>query len=236
MDERVSRSAALSRQLESAIVSGSMPSGARLGTKDELRQHYGVAAGTVNEAIRVLQERGLVEIKPGPGGGIFAATPPAKVRLNHLLLGVGERGAEVADCLAVRDALDPLIAAEAAEHCTTSAAVELGKYLDDMTAHQQEPAPYLRANWALHRRLAELTKNRVLQSVYLTLLDYIESELSEVTPDPAFRRQAPLDIDLHRRLVEAVVSRNAVDAAAVAAQHPTVTRGAYRATARRPHR
>lgn len=233
MEERLSRSVAVSRQLETAILSGRMPSGARIGTKDDLRLRYGVAAGTVNEAIRMLQERGLVEIKPGPGGGIFAATPAPRVRLNHLVLGVGERGAEVVDCLAVRDALDPLVAAEAAENCTPRAARDLYRHLDEMAEHHLDPGPYLRANWALHRRLAKLGKNSVLQSIYITLLDYIESELSEVTPDSAFSRQAPLDVDLHRRLVDAVVAHDAEQASKIASQHPTVTRSAYRATTRR---
>src|SRR2546428_13996659 len=45
--------------------------GARLGTKTELREWCGVSVGTVNEALRLLQSRGVVAVRPGPRGGVF---------------------------------------------------------------------------------------------------------------------------------------------------------------------
>ena len=46
-----------------------MQEGDRLGTKKELCQRLGVASATLNEAIRLLQERGLVTLRPGPRRG-----------------------------------------------------------------------------------------------------------------------------------------------------------------------
>ena len=47
--------------------------GARLGTKKELRELCGVSVGTFNEALRLLQSRGVVAVRPGPRGGLFVA-------------------------------------------------------------------------------------------------------------------------------------------------------------------
>ncbi len=60
--------------------------GDRLGSKEELRQLCGVSVGTFNEAIRLLQARGLVSIRPGPGGGLFATEQSPMVRLGNSVL------------------------------------------------------------------------------------------------------------------------------------------------------
>src|SRR5687767_13449581 len=90
IETRTSRAEIVARRLEAAIADGTIAVGERLGTKEDLRRRYNVAAGTLNEAIRLLQIRGLVEARPGPGGGLFAAAPSAKARLSHLVLGFAE--------------------------------------------------------------------------------------------------------------------------------------------------
>ena len=47
--------------------------GGRLGTKNELRERVGVSIGTFNESLRILQSRGLIELRRGRRGGLFAA-------------------------------------------------------------------------------------------------------------------------------------------------------------------
>ena len=53
-DSRLSRAEALARELEDQISSGTLATGERLGTKEDLRQHFNVAVATVNEAIKLL--------------------------------------------------------------------------------------------------------------------------------------------------------------------------------------
>src|SRR4051794_41433642 len=70
---RVPRAEAVARDLEAEILGGRLAPGARIGTKDDLRHRFGVAVATVNEAVRLLETRGLIEARPGPGGGAFVA-------------------------------------------------------------------------------------------------------------------------------------------------------------------
>ena len=76
----ISRAAVLADQIEAAIVEGDIPPGSRLGTKEDLRRRYDVAYGTLNEALRILQQRGYVMSRTGPGGGLFASLPTASLR------------------------------------------------------------------------------------------------------------------------------------------------------------
>lgn len=90
--------------------------GALLGTKEELRLRFGVAAATVNEAVRLLEMRGLIAARPGRGGGIFVASNSPGLALSHSTLRFKGGSSRFPDYLAVRDALDPLICREAARN------------------------------------------------------------------------------------------------------------------------
>lgn len=221
-DTRISRAEALAHRLEASITDGGLPPGQRLGTKDELKQRHGVAAGTLNEALRLLQMRGFVEARPGPGGGLFSAAPSAAMRLSHLVLGFREGGATARDCLEVRNALEPLLAAEATRHRSDDDVRDLRTILAEMRTHLEDPAAYLRANWALHRRMAAISRNAVLSNVYLTVLDYAEGELEDVRPDDVFGTGAE-NWRIHEGLVEAIASGDLALTAAASRRHSPLT-------------
>jgi GntR family transcriptional repressor for pyruvate dehydrogenase complex len=58
---------AVMRQMETALLDGSWPAGARLPSERELAAHYGVARNTVREAIQRLAARGLLQSRHGTG-------------------------------------------------------------------------------------------------------------------------------------------------------------------------
>src|SRR4051794_41964096 len=80
---RVPRAEAVARDLEAQILGGGLAPGERLGTKEDLRRRFGVAVATVNEAVRLLEMRGLTEVRPGPGGGVFVATSGTRVAVKR---------------------------------------------------------------------------------------------------------------------------------------------------------
>jgi GntR family transcriptional regulator, transcriptional repressor for pyruvate dehydrogenase complex len=58
-------------QLTESIVKGYHKPGDRLPTEKELGQSFGVGRPAVREALRVLENAGLVFVRPGAGGGAF---------------------------------------------------------------------------------------------------------------------------------------------------------------------
>jgi DNA-binding FadR family transcriptional regulator len=200
---RISRAEALSRRLEQEIVDTGMRAGERLGTKEEIRKRFGYAVATVNEALRLLEVRGMIEARPGPGGGVFVASPAARVRSSHVVLGFKVDDAPFGDCLAVRDALEPLVCREGAAHCRPADAKGLRKIIARMGKQRSNPAAFLRLNWDLHRRLAKIGTNVPLTALYLALLDFVEDGLGSIVGDEAFDVDAELAI--HGELVEAVI-------------------------------
>ncbi len=203
--EVVSRAAVLAGQIEAAIVDGAIPAGSRLGTKEHLRLQYDVAYGTLNEALRILQQRGYVTSRTGPGGGLFASAPNASLRLSHLILGFHE-GGTLGDCAVVREALEGPLAVDAAQSRTAADVRDLEAIVECMAAACDDPRRYLRENWQLHRRIAQICRNRVLGNLYGTLLDANESELRDVNPAPEFAAHVQHNLAVHRQLVAAIAA------------------------------
>jgi GntR family transcriptional regulator, transcriptional repressor for pyruvate dehydrogenase complex len=198
---RVSRAEAVARDVEAEILGEGVPPGERLGTKEELRQRFGVAVATVNEAVRLLETRGLIEARPGPGGGVFVARSSVRVALKRDGLDGSWGAAAFGDCLAVRNGLEPLVCREAARHHSDEDIGALEKVLAAMERRADDPRAYLELNWALHRRIAKLCRNAPLHSIYLTLIDFLEDGLS-LAALKEFDGHA--DVQVHRQLVAAI--------------------------------
>ena len=66
--------AQLARQLRDAIASGEIEPGGELPSQNRIRQETGLAAGTVQQAIRVLVDEGIAYTVPGRG--TFAGSRP----------------------------------------------------------------------------------------------------------------------------------------------------------------
>ena len=198
---RLSRAEALAREIEEQISAGALSTGDRLGTKDDLRQRFRVAVATVNEAVKLLETRGLAEARPGPGGGVFVAAPASRMRSGPMFVGFEWAGASTADYHEVRSALEPIVYQYAARHRTRADIRALRSILASMSAHLDRPRAYARYDTAFHRRVASLTPNAPLRSMYLTLLDFFENDLTAAgLPDAVH----PGSIDFHRQLVDAI--------------------------------
>ena len=200
---RVPRAEAVARDLEIEILCDGLSPGERLGTKDDIRQRFGVAVATINEAVRLLEMRGLIEARPGPGGGAVRRdlVRPGGDPAQQPAATWG--AARYADCLVVRNALEPMVCRDAAAHHDDEDLAAIAPHRRGDGPPLRRPAPYFALNWALHRRIAKLCRNAPLHSIYLTLLDFLEDGL-DATDLRDFDGRA--DVDAHRELVAAIAS------------------------------
>jgi DNA-binding FadR family transcriptional regulator len=197
---RTSRAELVARELERDIIDD-REVGERLGTKEDLRKRFGVAVATVNEAMRLLETRGLIEARPGPGGGIFVSRPGNRVALSHTVLGFNSSSTTYEECLEVRDALEPLIDRHAARYHKVADISDLNGILADMEGTTEDPAAFFAANWRLHRRIAQLCRNGPLRSMYVTLIDFLQESIDQA----AFAGfDGPGMVKVHRDLVAAI--------------------------------
>ena len=117
-------------RIKELIDSKKYTEGMKLPTENELCQSMKVGRGTVREALRLLQAKGLVEIKPGRGA--FVAAKQA-VDINPVVwLVQNER--ELRDAIEVRNALEPFAARKMAETAGEAALRQLKKIHADFLA------------------------------------------------------------------------------------------------------
>jgi DNA-binding FadR family transcriptional regulator len=210
-----------------AGLAASAEPGTRLGTKDELRALCGVSVGTFNEALRLVQSRGLVTVRAGRVGGLFASRQSPLVRLGNSVLAIDDDAMSVADAVRIRDALEPLLIEDAVRHRSAGDAAAMRQGLARMRAAADalDGIEFIHANWALHARIAEVSPSVMLRSFYLSLLEMIESHTLSVQSVAEEPLAEYLDnrYRLHADLVSAIEQQDARRALDITRVHNAAT-------------
>lgn len=216
---RVTRAEALARTLESEIVTERFTPGQRIGTKGDLRQRFGVAVATINEAVRLMEMRGLVSARPGPGGGVFVTDPSARTNASQLILGFDWGKATLADCVEVRSALEPLICRHAAREHKALDIRTLEQIVDHMAESTDDNRQYFELNWSFHRRLAATCQNAPLKSFYLLIVDFLQSGLPDLESETIEQSR----VEVHRDLLHAIAGGEGPELEAALRNHSALS-------------
>ncbi|RSN12620.1 FadR family transcriptional regulator [Nonomuraea sp. WAC 01424] len=215
------RAELLAVALDERIRSQGLAPGEPVGTLESLRAETGLGYATVSEAVRLLRDRGVLEIRPGRGGGLFVADRGPVVRLRHTLLSVTEEPGTVADAIELRDHLEELIDVGAARHRTRRDVADLRALLRRLRAAAGWDA-FMRANWALHERIAAISPNAMARAVYTGTLGHLGA--TSARPDgaagAAYRAGR---YQVHADLVEAIAAGDESAVRAAVARHNTTT-------------
>ena len=124
-----------------ARLAAGVQAGERIGSKDDIRHVCGVSVGTVNEAIKLAQERGIITSRPGPGGGIFASDPSPLSRMNGWFRSAASDYSALDEAIQIRDALAPLLVDEVLARITDADQRVLNAIVDRGTANSRCPRP-----------------------------------------------------------------------------------------------
>ncbi|NJP98809.1 FadR family transcriptional regulator [Nonomuraea sp. FMUSA5-5] len=216
------RAEQLAALLDDRIRTRGLAPGEPVGTLESLRAETGLAYATVSEAVRLLRDRGVLEIRPGRGGGLFVAERGPVVRLRHTLLSVEEEPGTVADAIELRDHLEELIDVGAARHRTAQDVADLRALLGQLEA-APDWAGFMRANWALHERIAAISPNAMARAVYIGTLGHLGAASSRFDDDAAASGYRAERHQVHADLVEAIADGDEAAVRAAVARHNTTT-------------
>ncbi|MFF3492206.1 FadR/GntR family transcriptional regulator [Streptomyces sp. NPDC002795] len=219
---RRTRAEQLATDLDARIRSLGLRAGDPVGTLDSLREETGYAYSTVSEAVRILRDRGALQIRPGRGGGLFVAERGPVVRLRHTLLDVQDEPETVADAIELRDHLEVLVDVGAARCRTDADVTDLRTLLEGMRAAPDWDA-FIRANWALHERIVAICPNRMAAAVYTGTLGHLNSSTSSRLDDDAeaSQRYRAERCGAHEDLVDAIAAGDEAAVRAAVARHNT---------------
>lgn len=204
------RAQALAERMEQQIAERGLNAGDPFGTIESWRENSGFARATVSEALRLLVDRGRIELRPGRGGGVFVAGTGPVVRLRHTLLSVHGEATTVADAIAIREALEPLLVADATRARSAADLKRLRACLAELRTRLDEHDAFIRSNWNLHEAIAGISPNEMLRAIYLAMMQVIREQAEHASSDRDagagdYREHR---FEVHAELVEAIASRD----------------------------
>lgn len=184
----------------------------------EMLEEYGVARGTLREALRFLEMQGVLTIKPGPGGGPVVNAPDARPLAGVIALLLQRANAPFRTILEARELLEPAMASMAAERGDKEGIARIATTIADMESHLDDPRAFLNDNHQFHAAIGRTSGNQ--------LFDFLLSSLSWITDGtvlgvdyPEKRRKAVLQA--HERVYKRIEAQDPVGAADAMRQHIT---------------
>ena len=139
--------------------------GERLPVERDLCEEFGVGRPTLREALRSLEAVGLIEVRPGKGGGSYAVTPSESTVGDALAALVNLRGASLEDLAEFRVDFEAENAAWAARRATADDIAELEAIVAGAAVADPVLVVELDVRW--HEALARATKNRLRVGIAL---------------------------------------------------------------------
>jgi DNA-binding FadR family transcriptional regulator len=153
--------------LVESIVSGRYPSGSLLPPEPVLCQAFDVSRSVMREALKVLEEKGLVRARQGHGTTVTAAEEWNL--LDPVLLEATIRADETMQILDqlvdVRVALECDMVRTAARTMTDADLAALGALLDELESQLREPERYVETDTWFHDLIMRCSGNRLGRSI-----------------------------------------------------------------------
>ncbi len=206
----------VAERLQRAILSGIFKLGDRLPSEHELAQRFGVSRVVIREALRTLENLGIVAIKGGRTGGAFVASSDVRLFQRALLLNLRLHSLSVEELIEARLIYEPEVARLAAVRATADDLALLERILEQQREEVEHGYFAHPTNLSFHRAMAQATQNPLLEIVVQTVLELIRDRVARWTlPEGSWQRI----LARHERLYEALRGRESEEACRVMREH-----------------
>jgi DNA-binding FadR family transcriptional regulator len=164
-------------QIEEAILAGRIETGQTLPSERELKEMFQISRGTLREALRVLEQKGLIEIRLGVGGGSVVKSVDAARVTESLGLLIRSQKVSLQHLAEFREGVEGSMAAQAAERRSAADIRRLKELLAEaracVQAGRRRRDDFLEADKQIHMTIAATTQNPIYQSVLASIHDNI---------------------------------------------------------------
>ena len=206
--------------VQDLIVADHLRLGDQLPSERGLARHLGVSRGTVREAIRLLEQRGLVAMKPGSGAFLTEVTQEVVADSIERYFVFGNCSHH--DLVTLREILEPPTAGLAAEAAGAEDLSRLGRLVDELegTFYADDVRHYATVDADFHGALAVASHNELIMAIttglHRIMRSWIEAQSKAYRVEEGARS--------HREVYEAVVARDAEAARRAMQVHMRATR------------
>lgn len=188
-------------QIAEAVRAGDLRVGDRLPSERDLAAQMRISRPTLREAIKILADATVIEVKPGPGGGmtIVSDVIPTDLVRRRTELRVGE----VSGVLEARRVLEPRVAQLAGLYATAEDFEAMQRTIDLQGQFSDDRDRFNQLDFRFHLRIARATKNATIVQLMRFLLQQLEIARDMAIRDPHYPEHA---IPIHERTLAAIKS------------------------------
>ena len=164
-------------QIQEAIFDGRLKAGQTLPAERELKIMFNISRGTLREALRVLEQKGLIEIKLGVGGGSVVKAVDTEKITESLGILIRSQKVSLNHLAEFREDVEGIVAAHAARRHTPKDIQRLKKLLAEANEcvgqGQRGRNAFIETDKQIHLNMALITGNPIYISVLHSIHDNI---------------------------------------------------------------
>jgi len=164
-------------QIQAAILDGRIQPGEKLPAERELGEMLGTSRGTLREALRVLEQKGLIEIRLGVGGGAIAKGPGSEQMTDSLDMLIRSQKVSLHHLAEFREGVEGTVAGLAAQRAKPEDIKILRELLEAAKrcweSGVEKWSEFVRVDEQMHMTLARVARNPVYTLILKTVHDNI---------------------------------------------------------------
>lgn len=192
----------VSSQLEEKI--SNMSIGEKLPPERVMAEEYGVSRNVLREALRLLSEKGIIEIRSGKGTYVIDKKDIKWASQLESMIGSGSQS--LIDIMEVRESLELGVFEKAVVKAQSEDILELEKVYEKMEKNRKNPREFVKHDIEFHNQLAKSTHNNLYPLLISTFYNVAGSQYFRVTElFPEALNDAQVE---HRRMIDAIKTRN----------------------------
>lgn len=207
-------------QIQDAILRGEIKPGEKLPPERDLKVMFSISRGTLREALRVLEQKGLIKIQLGVGGGAVVRSVTPKIIMDGLSLMVRSQDISLKDLQEFRCGIETDVVRLAVQRATEEGIAQLRDILQQAEKALDEHAgweAYVDADAKLHMTLARISENAVYEYIQTGIHENINRYYAEfLERDESVLRKHFMDLT---RIVDAVEQDDEEEACAAMRLH-----------------
>lgn len=208
-------------EIVTAICDGSIKEGDKLPSEMKLKDMFDTSRGTIREALRVLEQKGLVSIKTGVKGGATVQAANTGPMSDNLAILIRQQKVSLNHLAEFRKMIEGHISEQAAKIAEKKDIEALKVILQEAAAHiKTKPSSWKvfhKMDARFHMVLARIAKNPLLEANLITVHDNIQVYFHQYLPwSNALLKDNYKDLS---DIVDAVEQKDPVAARRIAEDH-----------------
>lgn len=164
-------------QIQNAILDGRLKTGDTLPSERQLKEMFSISRGTLREALRVLEQKGLIEIKLGVGGGSVVKDVNTDQISDGLGLLIRSQKVSLNHLAEFREDVEGIVAARAASRHSkkdiSGLKALLSKARKCIDGGTSQRNAFIEIDKQIHLSLAQIAQNPIYLSVLHSVHDNI---------------------------------------------------------------